>query len=183
MGDYDAAEPDVQQQLNMIESGIAAIRDNAWLAGQLDYIWDTWFADIQRVTPVSIRFVRPWKRRLAVIYLTEGEQHSFIGVNRLLRDWRVPYTVCLVTIAHELAHYAHGFGSHMPRRYRHPHRGNVVQQELSRRGLGDELRFYTDWTNDCWFDLLPDLLTSPRPLQAELFPAEPDKAAAARVLR
>ena len=55
-------------------------------------------------------------------------------------------------IAHELTHYAHGFGSHHPRRYRHPHRGNVVQRELNKRGLGAELRFYTEWTNEVWFD-------------------------------
>jgi len=159
-----------------------AVRDNAWLADQLDHIWDSWFQDVERITPISIRFVRPWKRRLAVIYLTDHEQRSFIGVNRYLRDIRVPYTVCLVTIAHELAHYAHGFGSDHPRRYRHPHRGNVVQRELSRRGLGAELHFYTDWTNDCWFDLLPDLEAASQPAVAEPYLEEPLETAAARVV-
>lgn len=169
------------QQLQLIEGGAAAIRDNAWLTQQLDHVWQTRFADVARPTPISIRFVRPWKTRLAVIYLTEDERQSFIGVNRLLRDHRVPYTVCLVTIAHELVHYAHGFGSHLPRRYRHPHRGNVVQRELTRRGLASELRFYTEWTNNCWFELLPELLVSPRPMLTEPFPVEPDEKAAARV--
>jgi hypothetical protein len=168
------------RRLRLFE-GETALRDNAWLASQLDHIWGTWFSDIERVTPVSIQFVRPWKRRLAVIYLMEQDSTSFIGVNRYLRDQRVPYPVCLVTIAHELAHYAHGFGSHHPRRYPHPHRGNVVQRELTRRGLGAELRFYTDWTNDVWFDLLPALSTSDRPAKLPVLPQLPDEQAAARV--
>lgn len=162
-------------------SGESAVRDNAWLSGQLEHIWRTWFADVERVTPVSIQFVRPWKRRLAVIYLTDHEQRSFIGVNRYLRDRRVPYPICLVTIAHELAHYTHGFGSHHPRRYMHPHRGNVVQRELTRRGLGAELRFYTEWTNEAWFNLLPDLEAGGRPTRLPALPALPEEQAAARV--
>lgn len=161
-------------------NGAKGIRDNAWLSDQLDHVWRTWFADVERVTPVSIQFVRPWKSRLAVIYLTDHDR-TFIGVNRYLRDHRVPYQVCLVTIAHELAHYTHGFGSHHPRRYRHPHRGNVVQRELTRRGLGAELRFYTEWTNDIWFELLPDLSAVRRPAQIAALPAAPEEKAAARV--
>ena len=149
-------------QLHLFQPPAEPVRDQAWLSGQLDHIWSTWFADVERITPVSIRYVRPWKRRLAVIYLTDDDRSSFIGVNRLLRDPRVPYTVFLVTLAHELAHYAHGFGSHHPRRYRHPHRGNVIQRELTRRGLGAELRFYTEWTNDSWFDLLDQLARESR---------------------
>jgi hypothetical protein len=168
-------------QPRLFDTAPRIVRDNGWLAAQLDHIWTTWFADVERVTPVSIRYVRPWKRRLAVIYLTDDERHSFIGVNRLLRDHRVPYTVCLVTIAHELAHYAHGFGSHHPQRYKHPHRGNVVQRELTRRGLGSELRFYTEWTNDVWFEVLDDLVHTSR-LRLAAPSGEPQQQAAARVI-
>ena len=168
-------------QLRLFEPEPPLVRDQAWLVDQLNHIWDTWFPDVERVTPVSIRYVRPWKRRLAVIYLTDQDSRSFIGVNRLLRDPRVPYTVFLVTLAHELAHYAHGFGSHHPRRYRHPHRGNVIQRELSRRGLADELHFYTDWTNDSWFDLLEELARESRVGSAGPHPSEPEDLAAARV--
>ena len=156
-------------------------RDNAWLVQQLEHIWSTWFADVEQVTPVSIRFVGPWKRRLAVIYLSDDESTSCIGVNRYLRDTRVPYPVCLVTIAHELAHYAHGFGSHHPRRYPHPHRGNVIQRELRRRGLGPELRYYTQWTDQRWFELLPELELLSRCVVQEDFPGEPQQKAAASI--
>jgi hypothetical protein len=169
-------------QLRLLDEESTAVRDQRWLAHQLDHIWATWFADVERVTPLTIRYVRPWKRRLAVIYLTDNDRSSFIGVNRLLRDRRVPYPVCLVTIAHELAHYAHGFGSHHPRRYRHPHRGNVVQRELTRRGLGSELRFYTEWTNESWFDLLDQLARESTIGLAGPHPTEPDNMAAARVI-
>lgn len=152
----------VPVQLHLFQPPAEPVRDQAWLTDQLEHIWATWFADVNRVTPVTIRYVRPWKRRLAVIYLTENDRRSFIGVNRLLRDPRVPYPVVQVTLAHELAHYAHGFGSHHPRRYRHPHRGNVIQRELTRRGLGAELCFYTEWTNDSWFDLLDQLARESR---------------------
>jgi hypothetical protein len=168
-------------QLRLFEPGSQAVRDQAWLVDQLNTVWGTWFPDVDRVTPVSIRYVRPWKRRLAVIYLTDDDRRTFIGVNRLLRDPRVPYTVFLVTLAHELAHYAHGFGSHHPRRYRHPHRGNVIQRELTRRGLADELRFYTEWTNDSWFDLLEELARESRRGTAGPHPSAPDDLAAARV--
>jgi len=169
-------------QLRLFDGTATAVRDQRWLSGQLDYIWDTWFQDVERVTPISIRYVRPWKRRLAVIYLTEDDRRSFIGVNRLLSDSRVPYTVCLVTIAHELAHYTHGFGSHHPRRYRHPHRGNVVQRELTRRGLGAELRFYTEWTNEAWFDFLAELAAESTVKLSTPQADEPLDKAAARVL-
>ncbi|MBV9119978.1 MAG: hypothetical protein JOZ39_04675 [Chloroflexi bacterium] len=156
-------------------------RDNAWLGRQLDYIWDTWFPDVAAITPVSIRFVRAWKRRLAVIYLAEDESESFIGVNRLLRDERVPYTVCLVTIAHELVHYTHGFGSHHPRRFSHPHRGNVVQRELTTRGLSKELQMYTQWTTEQWFDLLPELLGQSQGPSLEPVRPELERKAAAQI--
>jgi hypothetical protein len=168
--------------LQLPQAGGVTVRDNAWLSEQLDHIWSTWFSDVAPITPVSIRFVRPWKTRLAVIYLSDNETRSFIGVNRYLRDSRVPYPICLVTIAHELTHYAHGFGSHHRRRYRHPHRGNVVQRELRKRGLGAELRFYTDWTNDVWYDILPDLQRNDRPMVPAALPALLEEQAAARVL-
>jgi hypothetical protein len=168
-------------QLRLFEPLSRTNRDHAWLVDQLEHVWATWFSDVERITPVSIRYVRPWKRRLAVIYLTEDDRHSFIGVNRLLRDPRVPYPVFLVTLAHELAHYAHGFGSHHPRRYRHPHRGNVIQRELTRRGLGEELRFYTEWTNESWFDLLEVLARESRLGTAGPHPSGSDTLAAARV--
>jgi hypothetical protein len=171
-------------QLRLFDQRGQSVRDQPWLVDQLEGIWATYYADVDRVTPVSIRYVRPWKRRLAVIYLTDDDKQTFIGVNRVLRDPRVPYTVFLVTLAHELAHYAHGFGSHHPRRYQHPHRGNVIQRELRRRGLGNELRFYTEWTSDSWFDLLDELARESRESRLGIagpHPSEPDTLAAARV--
>ena len=78
--------------------------------------------------------------------------HSFIGINSLLQHVEVPDVVLIVTIAHELVHYAHGFGSPLPQLYNHPHANNVVDIELERRGLGDALSECNSWIDEQWYD-------------------------------
>jgi hypothetical protein len=58
------------------------------------------------------------------------------GINALPQHWQVPEYVLITTIAHELTHYAHSFGSSLSRCYEHPHANNVVERELAQRGLG-----------------------------------------------
>ncbi len=94
-----------------------------------------------------------WKTRLGVIKLSECQRHTLIGINSLLRLPAVPPLIVEVTIAHELVHYAHGFGSPLPRKYRYPHRGGVVERELRRRGLGEKLAEYSRWLEEHWFPL------------------------------
>jgi len=65
--------------------------------------------------------------------MTVDNKISFIGINALLQHAQVPEYVLITTIAHELTHYAHGFGSPLPRCYEHPHANNVVERELERR--------------------------------------------------
>ena len=126
-------------------------RSNVWLTEQLDFIWESRFQDTPRVNDVEIYFARPWKTRLGVITLAGSEQHTFIRINSLLREPQVPVEVCLVTMAHELVHYAHGFGSSLPRRYAYPHQGNIVTHELLRRGFSREFQFYKDWITEHWY--------------------------------
>ncbi|MDE3073931.1 MAG: hypothetical protein KGJ86_00755 [Chloroflexota bacterium] len=170
----------LEARLSVADPSVRARRDNHWLRRQLDHIWSTWFADVDRVNPVSIRFVRPWRTRLAVIYLTNNDSESFIGVNGLLSDQQVPYSICLVAIAHELVHYCHGFGSRHPQRYKHPHRGNVVARELARRGLARQLDFYEQWTTNRWFDL-QDQLRVAHTVGIDSFGQEPRAKAAADI--
>jgi hypothetical protein len=127
------------------------LRSDLWLAKELDRIWQGYFADVPRVNEVIIRFMGNWKTRLGVIKLSECQRHTLIGVNGLLRLPAVPPVIVEVTIAHELVHYAHGFGSPLPRKYRYPHRGGIVERELRRRGLGDKLADYSRWLEDHWF--------------------------------
>lgn len=116
----------------------------------LDEIWCTSFADVSRVNRVEIAYARPWQGRLGSIRL-EGDNTTHITVNGLLQLQEVPEAILVITIAHELVHYAHGFGSPLPRRYSHPHANNVVMRELDRRGLGEIRRQCEAWIDSQWF--------------------------------
>src|SRR3990172_5532608 len=86
-------------------------RDDEWLRRDLDYLWDTHFGDVRRANHLEIEFARDWKSRLGLITLSSSGRTTYIGINSLLRCAQVPWYVPTVTIAHELAHYSHGFGS------------------------------------------------------------------------
>src|SRR5438067_1493992 len=81
----------------------------------------------------------PWKLRLGLISTCDVQLTIRIGINSLLALPEAPHCLTLITVAHELVHYWHGFGSPLPRRYQHPHRGGIVTRELKERGLVDEL--------------------------------------------
>ena len=117
----------------------------------LDHIWQRCFTDIPCVNEVHITYCQPWKTRLGLIRLSQDNKISFIGINSLLQHEDVPYYVLLTTVAHELTHYAHGFGSPLPRRYKHPHANNVVNRELARRGLGEYVQQCDEWIDKQWF--------------------------------
>ena len=117
----------------------------------LDAIWQEYFSDIPRLNMVDIAYCQPWKRRLGLIRLSLDGTKSFIGINALLQLREVPEYVLCTTIAHELTHYAHGFGSPLPRIFEHPHANNIVQRELVRRGLGELARKCDDWIDKQWF--------------------------------
>ncbi|HEY3111436.1 MAG TPA: hypothetical protein VGL23_21950 [Chloroflexota bacterium] len=117
----------------------------------MDVIWRRYFADTPRVNTVEVAFRRPWMRRLGVISLSEDEQTTRIGVNSLLAHGDAPYCLTLITVAHELVHYCHGFGSPLPRKYPHPHRGGIVNRELMARGLERELDEYGQWIQQHWW--------------------------------
>lgn len=136
-------------------------RDAGWLAQELDSIWQRYFDDTPRVNRVAIAFQRPWKRRLGVIRLSPDKLTTHIGINRLLALPDAPYCVTLITVAHELVHYAHGFGSPLPRKHPHPHRGGVVDRELVARGLASELAEYGSWIRSNWWSFYAR--RSPRP--------------------
>lgn len=126
-------------------------RTERWLRGQLDRIWDRYFSDVERANRVDIAFARGWKYRLGMIALSESAASTYIGINQLLREPEVPESIITVTIAHELVHYSHGFGSPLPRLYDDPHAGDIVTIDLRRRGLRRELQEYNQWLADCWF--------------------------------
>lgn len=121
------------------------------LTSYLDRIWQRYFADLPRVNDVQIDYYYPWKSRLGLIRLSQDQTISFIGINTLLQLPEAPEYVLTVTIAHELAHYAHGFGSPLPRLCKHPHANKVVDRELERRALGEQLYYCNEWIDKHWY--------------------------------
>ena len=132
--------------------GLALLRTNEWLEDLLETIWTNHFSDVERANEVTIEFARHWKTRLGLIRMSESQAHTYIGINGLLQHPDVPEFVIMLTAAHELCHYAHGFGSPLPQRYPHPHAGNVVGRELEGRGLGRLVAASDAWVSDYWHE-------------------------------
>ncbi len=124
------------------------LRDEAWLAERLRLLWDMHFADVPIGYPITTRFGSRAKYRFGSISARNGK--TLIMVNQLFADPFVPTFVVDGTLAHELAHYAHGFNSGLPQRYAHAHRGGVVDKELEKRGLGELNQKAEQWREANW---------------------------------
>ncbi len=123
-------------------------RDNIWLAYRLASIWASYFTDIASPNEVKIAFGRRSRTRLGSIRMDQGI--SVITLTSYFTDLRVPTYVIDTTIAHELVHYAHGFHSPHAQRYRHPHRGGIVDTELRHRLMGEALAQQQHWLKKEW---------------------------------
>lgn len=75
---------------------------------------------------------------------------TVITINSLFKDENIPEYVVIGTIAHELAHYAHGFHSPLEQRFKTPHAGGVVHAELKKRGLGEIEKESKEWLKKNW---------------------------------
>jgi hypothetical protein len=128
------------------------IRDDRWLHHVLESVWARHFPDTPRLNTIRVNYGAAWKNRLGLITMSHDQTTSFIQINALLRLRDVPDCVSRITVAHEMVHYAHGFGSPLPRRYKHPHRGGIVKRELLARGMAGEYAQYDDWIYNRWFD-------------------------------
>lgn len=120
-------------------------RDNSWLRYQLEDIWQTNFADVEKKNTVVIKFGRWAKYQFGVISYDKARNVSTISINRMFAQSYIPETVVRHTIAHELVHYAHGFSSPHKRQHRYPHHGGIVNKELVKRGLAGALSDYKMW--------------------------------------
>ncbi len=125
--------------------------DRTNLSSYLSWIWRQHFGDIAPTNTVSITYGYPWKSRLGQIRLSEDGKISRIDINTLLQLKPVPEEVLLTTIAHEVVHYVHGFGSPLPKKYRHPHAHQVVSRELEQREIGEWLQYCEAWVNQSWW--------------------------------
>ena len=128
------------------------MRDYPWLKEKLDEIWIKYFPDIPRENKVLITFKGRWKNKFGHIQQLPSK-NTWIAVNKLFQDERVPEYIVNLTIAHELAHYSHGFQSALEQKYSHPHKGGVVNKELKKRGFSEELEKEKIWLKEEWLNI------------------------------
>lgn len=136
-------------------------RDEAWLQGILDKIWDNYFSEVPQVNDVRIVFGRRTKRRLGSISLDPADRKtSVITMNAIFKRADVPEFVVEGTIFHELTHYAHGFNSPLEQARAHPHAGGVMRREFAERGLLDLYLQQKQWLKQNWAQILNDEFAS-----------------------
>ncbi|HVX92888.1 MAG TPA: hypothetical protein VHA74_02115 [Candidatus Dojkabacteria bacterium] len=143
-------------------------RDNEYLENKLDYIIKNHFNDVDFSNQVIIKFGKRSRRQLgcirmeqdrsilAVLNITRdrNDKASIITITSYFKLPEVPDEIVASTIAHELVHYVHGFNSPLPRKYKHPHKGNIVHKELAQRGLGDMYKASKKWLKNNWKDIV-----------------------------
>lgn len=135
------------------------MRNNFWLQEKLNFIWQNYFNDIAKMNNIQISFGRKARRRLASIRQMSKHDKSSdtsIKVTGYFRDEEIPEYVVTATLAHELCHYAQGFASPHPQYSKFPHRGDVVDSELRRRGLGKVLEMQEIWLKKNWNSYVGD---------------------------
>ncbi len=123
-------------------------RDDIWLGEKLENIWGLLFKEVPKENKVHVKFKGKSKSRFGCIK-SKGKD-SVIEINSLFRDELVPEYVIDTTLAHELVHYLHGFNSPLPRKYKHPHKGGIVDKELIKRGFGESLKKEKIWAKKEW---------------------------------
>lgn len=140
------------------------MRDDKWLHARLDYIWDTFFLDVEQDNIVRIVWGRKAKTRLGSIRLDPNDPTvSIITINRLYQDEYVPEYVIDATIVHELSHYAHGFNSPHAQTKQHPHAGGVMAKEFAERGLTDMYKAQKRWLKANWGPFVMTQFGPPKP--------------------
>lgn len=147
------------------------MRDDKWLFEKLDEVWDKHFPDVPQENDVRIVWGRRARTRLGSIKqvpntkyqlpnklrinnssIQNSNRHpgTIITINSLFKDENIPEYVVLSTIAHELAHYAHGFHSPLEQKYATPHAGGIIHAELRERGLGELEKKQKSWLKLNW---------------------------------
>lgn len=130
------------------------MRSATWLEAQLQDFLKGSFADLEVCNRLEIHWGRAAQRRFGSIKMSRDQRVSTITINGLFRDESIPEQIIQATLAHELAHYAHGFSSPLPRKYKSPHAGGVIDRELRKRGLGLLSAYEKQWTKNHWPEVL-----------------------------
>ncbi len=135
------------------------MRDNNFLRERLEYIWSNAFNDVERKNKINIRFKGKWKNKFGHIKKIKDEG-SEIVINGYFKNSIVPEYIVDLTIAHELVHYSHGFNSPLPRLYKHPHKGGIVNKDLKKRGFSEVLKLERKWIKEEWRKIIKEEFNS-----------------------
>jgi hypothetical protein len=139
-------------------------------------VWEEYFNDIPRKNFVLAKFGRYAKRQLGCIKFADEKSKvksllkkykedissqdissiSIIVLTGYFKDLIVPEFVLISTISHEICHYAHGFHSPLPKKYKYPHRGGVVRKEMISRGLLTISIESEDWLKKNWQSIVEE---------------------------
>ncbi|MBU2639482.1 MAG: hypothetical protein KKG75_02110 [Nanoarchaeota archaeon] len=132
------------------------MRTQTWLENKLDSIWQLLFPEVPKENNVLIKF--KGKPKLRFGFIKKKDKDTLIVVNSLFKSELVPEYVVDITIAHELVHYSHGFHSPLPKQYKYPHQGNIVNKELRKRGFAFQLAQEKKWVKNSWFKIYKELI-------------------------
>ena len=125
------------------------MRDNKWLEQRLDQIWILLFPEVERLNQVNVQFKGRWRNKFGHIKkLKDG--NTEIVINAVFKDLRVPDYIIEITLAHELVHFMHGFNSPHLKRYKHPHKGRIVEKEMIRKGFGHLIAKEKEFLKNDW---------------------------------
>ncbi len=133
------------------------MRNDLILHTKLENLWHKHFSDVPMQYPIKIKFGKKARKRLGsireCIYQSKNNE-SLISINGHFKDKKIPEYIIDATIAHELCHYVHGFGSSLPQRTKYPHKDGIVEREMSRRGLIHLVRKEKNWLDENWHNHL-----------------------------
>lgn len=124
------------------------MRTVSWLEERVQLLRENHYRDVPQGHPIQTRWGTRARYRFGSIAARNGV--CIILANQLFTSEQVPVYVVDETLAHELAHYAHGYGSGLPRLYSHPHRGGIIEKELYKRGLGELHEKAEVWRKTEW---------------------------------
>ncbi len=143
------------------------MRNNQDLEFELCKLLNGAFSDLVQGNEIAIAFGVRAKRRFGSIKITADKKVSHITINGIFKKTFIPIEIIQATIAHELCHYAHGFASPLPRKYKYPHRGGIIKKEMNQRGLAHLYDFEKKWSKANWAKVIaqefPSTLTRPQP--------------------
>jgi len=129
------------------------MRDDLFLAERLNQIWNMLFPEVERKNNIIVRFKGKWRNKFGHIKLLK-DKTTEIAINSHFKNLEIPEYIIDLTLAHELVHYMHGFNSPLEKRFRHPHKGNIVNRELVNRGFGSMLRLEKAFVRQKWPEFL-----------------------------